>query len=126
LVFAFTAVSALSAIAYGAALTFGGIPVLSAIYGKGYVEYAGLFPILAVNLVLITASQGVQVGLRAMNAPREVFFGFLISGAFTCTAGIAMTYMWQLTGAVIGLCCSTFLFLCYVLWRYRSLLRRPG
>jgi O-antigen/teichoic acid export membrane protein len=124
LVSIFTAACAIAATGYGGCLWLLGSPLLSALYGKDYVEYAYLFPVLFCNLVLIAASQGVQVGLRAMNAPREVFSGFLIAGLFTCTAGVAMTYVWQLTGAVVGLCCSTLLFLCYVLFRYHSLVRR--
>jgi O-antigen/teichoic acid export membrane protein len=119
----FTVASALGAIVYAGSILLVGAPLLSTVYGNGYIEYVGLFPLLCLNLVLITISQGVQVGLRAMNAPREVFFGFLIAGLFTCTAGIAMTYRWQLNGAVAGLCCSTLLFLLFVTYRYQFLVR---
>ena len=119
----FTVASALGAIVYAGSILIVGAPLLSTVYGNGYIEYVGLFPLLCLNLVLITISQGVQVGLRAMNAPREVFFGFLIAGLFTCTAGIAMTYRWQLNGAVAGLCCSTLLFLLFVTYRYQFLVR---
>lgn len=121
----FTAAAAAAAVAYGGVLWLLGAPLLAALYGKGYAEYAHLFPALVCNVVLIAASQGVQTGLRAMNAPREIFSGFVLASLFTCTAGVAMTYAWQLTGAVAGLCCSTLLFLCYVLSRYHSLSGLP-
>lgn len=120
----FTAACTIGAVAYGGVLSLWGAPVLSVLYGEHYAEYAYLFPLLLCNLVLIAASQGLQTGLRAMNAPREVFGGFLLAGLFTCTAGVAMTSLWQLTGAVAGMCGSTFLLLSYVLLRYRVLQRK--
>jgi O-antigen/teichoic acid export membrane protein len=119
----FTAVFGSSACAVSVCLWLAGAPVLSKLFGNNYSEYANLLPVLCCNAVLITLSQGVQVAIRAMNAPREIFRGFLLASLFTCTVGIAMTSIWQLTGATVALCLSTLVFLIFVTFRFRALVR---
>jgi O-antigen/teichoic acid export membrane protein len=119
----FSCLCAIAAAMYAAVLWLAGPSLLQAFYGPAYREYAGLLPILCCNLVVIAASQGVQIGLRAMEAPRELFYGFLLAGGFTCTAGIAMTSLWGLTGAIAGLCASTTIFTLFAFFRYSRLTR---
>ena len=78
LVLGFVAVSAGAAIVYSACLLLVGERLLGMLYGNGYVAFTRIVPLLSCSLILITASQGVQLGLRAMNAPCHVFVAFLI------------------------------------------------
>ncbi len=114
----FVAVSAGAAIVYSACLLLVGERLLGMLYGNGYVAFTRIVPLLSCNLILITASQGVQMGLRAMNAPRHVFVAFLIGELCTCTFGLAFTWAWGIQGASLGLCLSTLSFVSVIGFRF--------
>jgi O-antigen/teichoic acid export membrane protein len=109
------------------AATFAGILVtfdrriLGLLYGPGYIRFAVIVPPLGFNLVLISASQALQMASRAMNAPRHIFYSFLVSAALTCTIGVAFTLLWGVWGAAVGLCVSTVGFVAVLAVRCRAL-----
>jgi len=124
LVMSFVALSCAVAVAYGVCLLAGGETLLGLLYGDQYKALTTILPALVCNLFLITISQGFQMGLRAMNAPREIFMGFLTAGLCTCTVGLATTLAWGIQGASVGLCLSSLSFLSVVAFRYFVVARR--
>jgi len=126
LVISFVALSCAVAIGYGACLLVGGEALLGLLYGHQYRALAPILPVLVCNLLLITISQGFQMGLRAMNAPREIFLGFATAGLCTCTVGLAATLVWGVRGAGIGLCLSSLSLFTVVACRYIVVARRAN
>ncbi|MGB2886302.1 MAG: glycosyltransferase [Candidatus Acidiferrales bacterium] len=94
------------------------------LYHGKYVQSAGLIPVLAFSVVLIAASQGPAIGLRAMQAPSKILAGYSVAAAFSILAGFALTRYWGLAGNVLGMAVSSLCFFITVTYCYRSKLRR--
>jgi O-antigen/teichoic acid export membrane protein len=119
-VLAFLLASTVTAVVFSGLLLMTGGRVLTLLYGPGYARFAVLLPALLCNLIFVTASQGLQMGIRATNAPRYIFQAFLAAALSTCTVGIALTRIWGLQGASVGLCFSSFSFLFVLIFRYNT------
>ena len=96
------------------------------IYSGKYLGSSSLLPILAISGGLIAAAQGPAIGLRAMQQPSGVFYGYAVSGGVSLAVGIPITRLWGLKGAVIGIAISSASFLVAVAWRYLVVLKRSS
>jgi O-antigen/teichoic acid export membrane protein len=85
------------------------------------VHLAYLLPLSALPVVLIAVAQGTVIGLWARRLPREVFWGYSVSGVVSLPLGILLTRYAGLIGALIALSSSAAVFLVVVLYRNRKI-----
>jgi O-antigen/teichoic acid export membrane protein len=109
----------LLAMAYVAGLLLAGRWLLNLLYKGNYSQVAYLLPLVALPLLLSAASQGTAMALRAMQAPADVFWGYAGGGAMTIVVGVALTHVWGLAGALVGLSASSLLFFAIITVLYR-------
>ena len=119
----FTILFTTSALAYLLILVLFGSRLMSLIYPASYIYLAYLLPLSALPVVLIAAAQGTVIGLWAKRLPREVFWGYSISGVVSLPLGILLTRYAGLTGALIALSSSAAVFLLVILYRNREVNR---
>jgi glycosyltransferase involved in cell wall biosynthesis/O-antigen/teichoic acid export membrane protein len=110
---------------FASMVVFGRWLTLFFYHGK-YVQSAGLIPVLALSTALIAAAQGPAIGLRAMQVPSRVFFGYSVAAAFSIPAGFALTHYWGLVGNVLGMAASSLCFFLAVTGCYRSTVKGAG
>jgi O-antigen/teichoic acid export membrane protein len=115
----FTIVFTTSALAYLLFLILFGRRLMVLIYPASYVHLSYLLPLSAIPVVLIAGAQGTAIEFWARRLPREVFWGYSISGAVSLPLGILLTKYAGLTGALIALSGSAAVFLGVVLYKSR-------
>jgi glycosyltransferase involved in cell wall biosynthesis len=106
-------------VAYVACIVPFGHHMMYLLYGDKYMAFAYLLPLVCLPLPLSAIAQGPSVALKAMQSPADVFFAYTVSGFFTLAAGVGLTYVWGLVGALIGLALSSLSFLLVLSYRYR-------
>jgi O-antigen/teichoic acid export membrane protein len=77
-------------------------------YGGNYREYSGL-PILLVGLIPIAAGAAMVLGagLRAIERPSSVFWGYVAASVSTVFLGLPLAYVWGVAGAAGGMLISS-------------------
>jgi O-antigen/teichoic acid export membrane protein len=77
-------------------------------YGGNYSEYSGL-PILLVGLIPIAAGAAMVLGagLRAIERPSSVFWGYVAASVSTVFLGLPLAYVWGVAGAAGGMLISS-------------------
>lgn len=77
-------------------------------YGGNYREYSGL-PILLVGLIPIAAGAAMVLGagLRAIERPSSVFWGYVAASVSTVFLGLPLAYVWGVSGAASGMLISS-------------------
>jgi O-antigen/teichoic acid export membrane protein len=116
----FTLLFTLAALSYLCILVLYGSRLMSFFYPPSYAHLARLLPLSALPVVFIASAQGTVIGLWARRLPREVFWGYTISGTISLPLGMLLTKYANLTGALIGLSSSAAVFLVVVLYRNRE------
>ena len=96
-----------SSLVYGLLLTAFRLPIIDWLYQGSYRETATLLPIVALLPVAAALIAVLGSALRALEQPRQVFWAYVASTAFTLTFGIAGMAIWGVTGAAAGLCLSS-------------------
>jgi glycosyltransferase involved in cell wall biosynthesis len=109
---------------YLIALLFFGRPLMEVTYRGQYMGFAFLLPFMVLPFVLMGAAEAFGVGMRAMQAPSEVFWGYALAGGFTLVAGPAFIHFWGLPGAVVSMSISSVAFFIFMNYRYRATLQR--
>jgi O-antigen/teichoic acid export membrane protein len=77
-------------------------------YGGNYREYSGL-PILLVGMIPIAAGGAMVLGagLRAIERPSSVFWGYVAASLSTVFLGLPLAYVWGVAGAAAGMLISS-------------------
>jgi O-antigen/teichoic acid export membrane protein len=77
-------------------------------YGGNYREYSGL-PIFLVGLIPIAAGAAMVLGagLRAIERPNFVFWGYVAASVSTVFLGLPLAYVWGVVGAAAGMLISS-------------------
>lgn len=77
-------------------------------YGGNYREYSGR-PILLVGLIPIAAGAAMVLGagLRAIERPSSVFWGYVAASVSTVFLGLPLAYVWGVAGAAAGMLISS-------------------
>jgi O-antigen/teichoic acid export membrane protein len=77
-------------------------------YGGNYREYSGL-PIFLVGLIPIAAGAAMVLGagLRAIERPSSVFWGYVAASVSTVFLGLPLAYVWGVAGAAAGMLISS-------------------
>jgi O-antigen/teichoic acid export membrane protein len=77
-------------------------------YGGNYREYSGL-PIVLVGLIPIAAGAAMVLGagLRAIERPSSVFWGYVAASISTLFLGLPLAYVWGVAGAAAGMLISS-------------------
>jgi O-antigen/teichoic acid export membrane protein len=96
-----TALFALGAIAYWAAVLIFRGSVLHLFYGGRYSEIGAFVPIVAISSIFQTCINGPSIGLRANEMPICVFYAYLVSSVITVGVGVVATRIFGVEGAVI-------------------------
>lgn len=117
------AVFAAGAAAYMFFICIWGGSVLRMLYAGKYQAYEYLLPYVMLYVVVTAATQGILLGLRAMQSLSDVFLSYCAAAATTLAAGIGLASLWKLQGAIAGLLCTSFVFSAVALVRYRSRIR---
>lgn len=76
-------------------------PILHMLYGGRYSSIGSLLPIVALSSIFQVSINGPGVGLRADEAPRRVFYAYLISSGIALAVGVAATHSFGTSGAVM-------------------------
>ena len=76
-------------------------PILHMLYGGRYSSIGSLLPIVALSSLFQVSINGPGVGLRADEAPRRVFYAYLISSGIALVIGVAATRSFGMSGAVM-------------------------
>ncbi len=90
------------AIAYWATIIAFKGTVFHLLYSGKYTEVAHLLPWVAVGSILWAGAFGPTVVLRAMEAPRLVFWAFGIAAAVSMVIGLPAVKFYGLWGAILG------------------------
>ena len=97
--------------------------LMETLYAGRYTQFAYLIPLAGLPVLLTAASQGPAIAVRAMQAPMDVFWGYAVAGVSTILAGVALTYFYGLSGAVVGILISSLAFFLAITYRYRARLK---
>ena len=95
-------------------------PLVVWIYGGQYAEHSDLLWVLGLMLVANGAIAVIGGALRALERPDRLFVAYTLSALVTVTVGAGLTFLWGVTGAVIGLLFSygtTTITLLFFYWR---------
>ncbi|MBZ5516212.1 MAG: oligosaccharide flippase family protein [Acidobacteriia bacterium] len=82
-------------------------PILRHLYAGKYLAMGGLVTWVALGSTLRIAATAQAIVLRSMQSPHVVFWAYLIGGMTTLLAGIPLTSIWGLRGAVMTLTISS-------------------
>ena len=107
-------------VAYLVVIVGFGTHLTAVLYHGKYAPSASLPPMLALSQVLMAASQGPAIGLRAMQRPSRIFVGYSVAAAFSILAGLGLTRHWGVAGNVTGMAASSFCFLVTTSYFYWS------
>jgi O-antigen/teichoic acid export membrane protein len=110
--------------AYYAVLWLFGGRIMGILYAGRYTESAHLLTLVAAPVLLLAASQGSSIAVRAMQFPAEIFFAYTVAGAVTIVAGVALTRCWGLPGTAVGILISYFAFFVVISYRCRARLTK--
>lgn len=88
-------------------VTFLRDPLTSLLYGAKYESYTSLIPLVMLPIILAAVTNGLSMGLRAMQSTKDIFMAYSVSSLATLSIGIAVSYFLGLLGLVIGLAIST-------------------
>ncbi|MEQ1948148.1 MAG: hypothetical protein ABL995_13220 [Bryobacteraceae bacterium] len=117
------ALFAAGAVVYMLFICIWGGSVLRLLYAGKYQAYEYLLPYVMLYVVLTAATQGILLGLRAMQSLSDVFVCYCAAAGTTLAAGIGLASLWKLPGAIAGLLCTSAVFTVVALVRYRSRIR---
>jgi O-antigen/teichoic acid export membrane protein len=95
-------------------------PILHLLYGGKYMEYASLVPWVTLGAVLLVASYGRIIGLRAIQSPSSVFAAYSTCGIVAIASGVAGTWLFGLPGAVASYVLSGAILLTQATYGYRK------
>lgn len=112
----FLAVGAL----YWAMLRLFGESLLGLLYGAQYSASAELIWLAAVVPIPFGVGVLLETGLRAMEQPRRVFYGYLAASLAACTLGMWLTFTYGLAGALIGQAIAFAMLAIVLLRQFRS------
>jgi O-antigen/teichoic acid export membrane protein len=84
--------------------------ILSYVYQNRYADYSWLFPILLCVPIVLSLSQGAQIGIRIMEKTNILLIPYAISSLFTFFIGPTMIFKFGLLGAATGRLISAVLF----------------
>ncbi len=92
-------------------------PMWSFLYANNYADMLDLLPWVAVDSVLMVASRGPVIALRAMQSPASVFVAYCASSVIALAVGIPITRAYGLRGAILAMILSgvAALIACFIL-----------
>jgi glycosyltransferase involved in cell wall biosynthesis len=108
-----------AAIMYLASLLVFGRWLTDTLYHGNYTQFTYLIPFMALPILFSAMAEGPSVGLKAMQLPSEVFWGYTAAAIPTILIGMFLTRHWGLIGAAFGLATSSFAFWLVISYRYR-------
>ncbi|MBD3391122.1 MAG: hypothetical protein GF418_03615 [Chitinivibrionales bacterium] len=100
-----TTAMAVIVVAMGAYWTFlglAGIPIMRWLYKGQYMEYSHLLWLMGAQPLVAGIAAVLSAGLRALERPHHVFWGYLATSAGVLTLGITFIVTLQVKGAIIG------------------------
>ncbi|HYH01449.1 MAG TPA: hypothetical protein VD837_20145 [Terriglobales bacterium] len=109
-----------TSLGYLAVISVFGRQILQFVYAGRYTEIAYLIPIAALPVLLNAISQPFSVGLRAMQAPSQVFYGNAVAAGVTMSMGALLTLHWGLPGVLVGLLLSSVAYNVVLARRYKA------
>jgi O-antigen/teichoic acid export membrane protein len=112
-------------VVYVALLTACKGPILRLLYGGKYMQYAFLVPWVSLAALLLVASYGATVGLRAIQSPSSVFAAYSTSGIVAIASGVAATWLFGLPGAVASYVLSGATLFAAVTYTFRKKANAP-
>jgi O-antigen/teichoic acid export membrane protein len=105
--------------AYLVVLTVLRRPVMHAVYGGRYDEFAALVPWMVLCTVFASGSDTLSTALRARRSPALVFAAYAVSGLGYLIAAPVLTRAYGLPGVVASLILNDLLTLAAAAWRVR-------
>jgi O-antigen/teichoic acid export membrane protein len=90
----------LAAVSYWVVIIAARSRVFHLLYGDKYANMTALIPLIAIGSVLWSGTIGASIALRAMESPHSIFFAYGAASVVSITAGIPLTRMAGVTGAV--------------------------
>jgi len=81
-------------------------PLIAWIYGGQYAEHSGLLWVLGLTLIANGVIAVAGGSLRALERPDRLFFAYALSALVTVIVGAGLTFLWGITGAVVGILIS--------------------
>jgi hypothetical protein len=91
-----------AALAYGAFLVLTGRPLFRFIYAGKYGDFISLLPLAALTLIFGVPAHALDLGIRAMRAPRYVFFASGSAAIATTAVMIPMTRILGVRGTLVA------------------------
>ena len=95
-----TALFTVGAVAYWAVVIPFRAPILKLLYAGNYGSVGDYLPFFALETIIWSASVGASIVLRAMEAPRYIFFANCAASVITLVVGIPATKFFGLWGVV--------------------------
>lgn len=78
-------------------------PISEFLYGKSYyIEFLWLVPYLGFAVIVEALSQGLSLGLKALERPDAIFWSKAFAAALTLTGGVYLVARLKLFGAALG------------------------
>ncbi|WP_242269627.1 lipopolysaccharide biosynthesis protein [Bacillus cereus group sp. BfR-BA-01408] len=77
------------------------------LFGNSYGEFAYLTIFFGLYQLLLGANRPSVIGLRAMNTTKPFFVGNLLCALITLGAGVSLTSLYGINGAIIGILIAT-------------------
>jgi Na+-driven multidrug efflux pump len=95
-----TALFTVGAVAYWAVVIPFRAPILKLLYAGNYGSVGDYLPFFALETIIWSASVGASIVLRAMEAPRYIFYANCAASVITLVVGIPATKFFGLWGVV--------------------------
>jgi O-antigen/teichoic acid export membrane protein len=93
--------------------------LFQAFYGGNYREYSGV-PVLLVGMIPVAAGAVMVLGagLRAVERPSSVFWGYVAASLSTLCFGLPLSHIWGVAGAAAGMLISSSVTALSLAWLY--------
>ncbi|KAA0764909.1 lipopolysaccharide biosynthesis protein [Bacillus sp. SH5-2] len=88
------------------------------LFGNSYVEFAYLTIFFGLYQFLLGANRPSVIGLRAMNITKPFFVGNLLCALITLGAGVYLTSLYGINGAIIGILIATLILTGYFIFSF--------
>lgn len=99
----FTVVNILLSIGYVVAVISFGPAIIKLLYGQDlYVQYAWVLPYLGMVLIIEAFTQGLYIGLQALERPDAIFWSHTAGAVLALTLGLHLVKSLKLYGAALG------------------------
>ena len=108
------------ALAYWMLLGWFHRPVMHWLYNGRYDEHASLLWLVAFLPVLFAKELILNSVLRAHDRPDQIFWASVLTSLTASTVGVALIFMWGLTGAALALLCASITNVAVMAWQCRT------